>query len=439
MEKLLQDLAEQQKQEEAQSTEATAEAPTEAPTEVPAPVVTDPPAPVETTPVETTPPPTEAVFTPERRWLGMDEFLAQSYAVIDLETGETVLSENQELPLEAGGLTRLMTLYTVLTDPAYDPEKPVTLGEISDPAAIFASGETISTEAALFAMFYEASDDAALALVNAYGPERDAFVQKMQQNARSLGMVNTTYFDPLGIERGSQTTAEDTVKLLRSLNNQEPFKAMTRQPAYLLPDGAKYSVSGLASIDNPAAVMDAMSSDYLVDIDGLMVTDSADGWSYGAGAAATNDGRELLAVVMGAATKVEAIEGIQRAAQATRTLLEEGAKAIGVPGVDNRSMLAVSRREAEAQEPEPVVTESVATEPEVKETVGTVAQVQLNEEPEEEDEGLGWLFYVVLAVLAIAVISLIVGSIIMSQRRKRERQMRRRPPMRRPPRPRYRD
>lgn len=438
---MLQDMAKEKEAEEAEAAEAPTAAPTEAPTAQPTPAPTPEPtaAPVvETTPVETTPAPTEAVFTPERRWLGMDEFLAQSYAVIDLATGESVMAENQDLPLEAGGLTRLMTLYTVLTDPAYDPEKPVILGEIWDPEAIFTSGETITTEAALFAMFYEASDDAAHALVTTYGPEREAFLQKMQQNAQSLGMVNTTYVDPLGIERGSQTTAIDTATLIRALNNQEPFKAMTRQPAYLLPDGAKYSVSGLAQIQNPAAVMDAMSSDYLLNIKGLMLTDSADGWSYGAGSAQTNDQRNLLAVVMGAASKVEAIQGEQRAAQATRTLLEEGAKTLGVPSVDNRSLLAVARAEATTPAPEPVVTEAEVTEPAVTETVATVAQVALTEEDTKED-GLGWIFYVVLAILVIAIIGLIVGSIVMAQRKKRERQMRRRPPMRPAPRPRFRD
>lgn len=355
----------------------------------------------------------------------MDEVMAQSYLVVDINSGKPVLAENADLPLEAGSLTRLMTVYTVLTDPSFDPNQPVVLGDIPEEGGIFIGGETISTEAALFATYYEASDAAAHALVQTYGPDRDAFVRKMQQNAQSLGMLNTRYVEPVDSVSGSVTSAEDTVKLLQALNRQAPFRRLSELSAYLLPDGSRYAVSGLAQIPNPGAVVDIMSSDYLTDLEGLLVSNSSDGWAYGAGSAKTNDGRELIAVVLGAASKIEAIQGEKRAAQVLRTLLEEGAKSLGVSPVNNRSLIAIDGREAAPAVPqnqnavrpiEEKVTENDTTT--VHETEASLPLALSTASPNDKD--LGWSFYVILAVLVLALFALIV-SLILQLRKQRMR------------------
>lgn len=357
----------------------------------------------------------------------MDEFMAQSYIVVDLNSGRPVLSENPELPLEAGSLTRLMTVYTVLTDPSFDPDRPVVLGDVSAESDIFVGGETISSEAALFATYYEASDAAARALVQTYGPEPEAFVTKMQQNAQSLGMTYTRYVDPLGSVSGSVTSAEDTVKLLQALNRQAPFRRLSELSAYLLPDGSRYAVSGLAQIPNPGSVVDIMSSDYLTDLEGLLVSNSSNGWSYGAGSAKTNDGRELLAVVLGAASKIDAIQGEKRAAQALRTLLEEGAKSLGVSPVNHRSFLSAAGRGTAPDAPHDQntvtptaekVTENVTTTPETEATLPLALSNAAGNE-----ERLDWPFYVILAVLVLALFALIV-SLILQRRKRRVRRQR---------------
>lgn len=362
-----------------------------------------------------------------RLWLTTDDLLAQGYIVLDMASGNQVIGDNADLPLEAGSLTHLMTLYTVLTDTAYDPHKTVKLGDVLSPEAVFSSGETITTETALFAMYYDTSEEAAQALVNTYGPGSEEFLEKMNRNAQSLGMSNTNYLDPTGAGLGSTTTAEDTAKLLQALENQTAFRAISESVSYLLPNSANYSVTGLAQLSNPATMIDVMSSDYLTQLNGLMLADSAEGWSYGAGSARTNDGQELLAVVLGAASKNEAIQGEQRAAHAIRTLLEEAAKSLGVQAVENRSILALTAKAGQSQRTEPAgameITDEQPTvtehEPTVEQTTLETVPIALTDESNRGDGGgIGWLFYAVLGILVVALIALTVSVIVMARKKK---------------------
>lgn len=408
-----------------------------------------PVAPVNITePVTTVTTPTFRKFTPQRRWLQMKDLLAQSYLVVNLSKNKTIISDNEDLPLEAGGLTRLMTLYTILTDDQYDPAKPVTLLDGIDADSIFLSNEQVTTEAALFALFYQGSDDASLALIETYGPGRESFLKKMQSKAEALGMVDTHYSDPIGLERGSVTTAHDTALLIMTLQDLEPFRRMIEKPGYALPDGNKTLISGTEIIQNPAALLNMMSSDYLTDIVGITLTNSVDGWSYGSGLAKTNNGQQLLAVVLGAASKMDEVQGDQRAAQVLRTLLEQGAKSLGILGVKNRSVLSVTvpkvtepTESKESSEESTTVTEKVkeTTEAKVETTTTqieapkesattspesttqvtnpTAEQKQAKIERDRDSRQLNYWIYGMAIALFLAVLALIVLSVLLARRR----------------------
>lgn len=360
-------------------------------------------------------------------WLPLSDFVTQGYVVLDMTSGNQVMGDNADLPLEAGSLTHLMTLYTVLTDAAYDPHKTVVLGDVISPEAVFSSGETITTETALFAMYYDASEEAAQALVDSYGPGSEEFLKKMNRNAQSLGMSNTSYLDPTGGNLGSTTTAEDTAKLLQVLKNLTAFRAISESAGYLLPNNGNYNVAGLDQLTNPATMIDVMSSDYLTQLNGLMLADSVEGWSYGAGSARTNDGRELLAVVLGAASKNEAIQGEQRAAHAIRTLLEESAKSLGVQAVENRSILALTAQAEQTKPTEPAgameITDEKSTvterETTVEETTVETVPIALADESNRGNRRtIGWTFYAILGVLLLALIALIISVIVMARKKK---------------------
>ncbi|MFD9415084.1 serine hydrolase [Streptomyces goshikiensis] len=58
-----------------------------------------------------------------------------------------------------------------------------------------------------------------------------AFVEKMNAAARELGMANTTYTDPSGLDAGTVSTATDQLKLAEAVMKDEAFRAVVALPS----------------------------------------------------------------------------------------------------------------------------------------------------------------------------------------------------------------
>ena len=111
-----------------------------------------------------------------------------------------------------GSITKLMT--ALVADRLYLSEKPYELIEITDEMVRavgdeggFESGETIRADDLIKAMMLVSSNDAANALAIHYG--EDKFVALMNETAKELGMINTTFADATGISTQNLSTVED--------------------------------------------------------------------------------------------------------------------------------------------------------------------------------------------------------------------------------------
>jgi D-alanyl-D-alanine carboxypeptidase (penicillin-binding protein 5/6) len=80
------------------------------------------------------------------------------------------------------------------------------------------TGERITVENLLYGTLVYSANDAAFTLANAYGYDR--FIEKMNQKARELGMKNSHFKNPIGIDDYEQlTTAYDLSLAARALLN----------------------------------------------------------------------------------------------------------------------------------------------------------------------------------------------------------------------------
>ncbi|MFH0516023.1 serine hydrolase [Streptomyces sp. M41] len=57
-----------------------------------------------------------------------------------------------------------------------------------------------------------------------------AFVRKMNEAAKSLGMTNTTYTDPSGLDKGTVSTAVDQLRLAEAVMRFDSFRAVVAMP-----------------------------------------------------------------------------------------------------------------------------------------------------------------------------------------------------------------
>lgn len=72
------------------------------------------------------------------------------------------------------------------------------------------------------------------------GGDQEAFVKKMNEAAKELGMTNTTYTDPSGLDATTVSTAEDQVKLGLKVVEMPELVAITKLPEWTDQYGKKW-------------------------------------------------------------------------------------------------------------------------------------------------------------------------------------------------------
>jgi D-alanyl-D-alanine carboxypeptidase (penicillin-binding protein 5/6) len=99
-------------------------------------------------------------------------------------------------------------------------------------------GERMSVRDLMRGLLAESGNDAAMALaVGVAGSER-AFVRRMNRRARRLGLTNTRYRNPIGLdEQGAYSSARDLVTLATLLRTQPFFRRTVNQETVHLTTG----------------------------------------------------------------------------------------------------------------------------------------------------------------------------------------------------------
>jgi serine-type D-Ala-D-Ala carboxypeptidase (penicillin-binding protein 5/6) len=145
---------------------------------------------------------------------------ARSWALIDARTGEMITSHAASRRLSIASTTKLMTAWVVLHELA--------LGRIVRAAAYHAgpeesllglrAGERISVRDLLCGMILVSGNDAAYDLALAAAGSERRFVRQMNRRAAALGLLDTHYANPIGLDqRGNYSSARDLTTLARHL------------------------------------------------------------------------------------------------------------------------------------------------------------------------------------------------------------------------------
>ncbi|WP_240800603.1 hypothetical protein [Streptomyces sp. ICN441] len=164
----------------------------------------------------------------------------------------TLGSSGEQKPVPIASVTKAMTAYVILKN---HPLKP---GEAGPMIEIDAKGESdgqldktdnestlntvkkgdkISLRDALAAIMIPSANNIARQLARWDSGSEKAFVEKMNAAAEDLGMKNTTYTDPSGLDATTVSTAEDQVKLGLKLVEIKALMDITKLPEWTDPSG----------------------------------------------------------------------------------------------------------------------------------------------------------------------------------------------------------
>jgi D-alanyl-D-alanine carboxypeptidase/D-alanyl-D-alanine carboxypeptidase (penicillin-binding protein 5/6) len=163
-------------------------------------------------------------------WAAPSGVGARAWVVIDQASGLELASQQADLPLAPASLTQLMTAYVLLDDIRKNKlklDEALAVPEaatLTDGARIFLkAGDRVSVDTLLRAMLVQSAGDATLTLVMATNDSEVAFVERMNREARRLGMSKTRFRNATGLsEPGHETSARDLARLARALMRDFP-------------------------------------------------------------------------------------------------------------------------------------------------------------------------------------------------------------------------
>ena len=232
------------------------------------------------------------------------EVAAPSGLLMEKETGTVLFAKNEHAKLEPASVTKVMTI--LLTMEAIDA------GQLTYDTMVTASAhacsmggsqiwlkenEQMTVSDMLKAVCVVSANDCAVALAEQIAGSEDAFVERMNQRAKELGMNDTTFKNATGLPaRGHVTSAYDIALMSRELILHHPG---IRQYTTIWMDSLRDGASELVNTNKLIRFFDGATG---------LKTGSTDSALYCLSGTAERDGMELIAVIMKDATSAQRFE-----------------------------------------------------------------------------------------------------------------------------------
>jgi D-alanyl-D-alanine carboxypeptidase (penicillin-binding protein 5/6) len=162
---------------------------------------------------------------------------ARAWALIDARSGEVLASHAASRRLPVASTTKLMTAYVALHElplgrivraAPYTPEYGESLLGLRP-------GQRISVRDLLYGLILRSGNDAAYDLALAAAGSERRFVAQMNRYAAALGLADTHYANPIGLDQpGNHSSAGDLVALTRRLLQIPVFARIAASRSALL-------------------------------------------------------------------------------------------------------------------------------------------------------------------------------------------------------------
>lgn len=213
--------------------------------------------------------------------------------LIDVKTGKVLYDKNSHVRMEPASITKIMTAIVALergklTDTVVAGKEPT----LADGTRIYLEeGEKLTLEQMLYAMLLNSANDAAVAIAQHVGGDVPSFVKMMNDKAREIGALDTTFVNPNGLPAdGHLTTAYDMAIIARyAILNFPVFRKIVATKTYDIPWQGKEWNRRLINLNK-----------LLWNYEGADGVKS--GYTHSAGqtlvASATRNGWQLIAVVL---------------------------------------------------------------------------------------------------------------------------------------------
>lgn len=240
------------------------------------------------------------------------EVTAKAAYFIETRSGKVLYEKNSKLRVPIASLSKIMTVIIALENRNLSSKFSVSERAAGfEPDKMFLiAGETLTLEELLSGIFLISANDAAEVLAEGITGSREEFIGLMNSKAKQLGMNNTLFINPSGLEedapegglRMHYSTAYDTALMSRYLIRQWPHVLrLSSQERIFLPktvDHQDYDMyNGINLITTYPGVI-GLKTGFTPEAGLTLVT------------VAQRDGHEVLGVLLGATNRRDDAKGL---------------------------------------------------------------------------------------------------------------------------------
>lgn len=163
----------------------------------------------------------EAPFSWDYRWLeshpltGLPANRSKAGVMVDLESGHVLFSRNPHQRLAQASTAKLMTAMVALdnTDPSMEVIVPPDATRVEPNVMGLTAGERVTVHDLLMGLLLDSGNDAAETLAMTTLQNRDTFVGSMNAKAAAMGLTDTHFANPSGLDDPGQYTSPNDLAL----------------------------------------------------------------------------------------------------------------------------------------------------------------------------------------------------------------------------------
>jgi len=156
---------------------------------------------------------------------------AHSAILMEQKSGRVLYAKNADQVSRIASITKIMT--AILAIESGKINKTVTVSHsavgVEGSSVYLVEGEKIKLKDLVYGLMLRSGNDAAVAIAESVGGSEDGFVYLMNKKAEEIGMTNTTFQNPHGLDdhENHRSTAHDMALLMRYAMNNKIFKEIS--------------------------------------------------------------------------------------------------------------------------------------------------------------------------------------------------------------------
>jgi serine-type D-Ala-D-Ala carboxypeptidase (penicillin-binding protein 5/6) len=216
-----------------------------------------------------------------------------SAIVINLSTGKVLYEKKADTQRPMASTTKIMTAVLALESLSLDKQITISqkAAQTTEVKSFLREGDVLTVEQLLYCLLVHSSNASAVALAEAVAGDVDAFAEKMNAKAADLGMEDTHFVNPNGLDAtGHYSTAADMAKVGQYAMKNTEFRKFVSTKSYTLELPGRDEP---LAFDNTNKLM--LSTSWVVGVK-TGLTPRAEQCLVAAG---TKDGVSILSVVLG--------------------------------------------------------------------------------------------------------------------------------------------